>query len=87
MKPPSPSDIRKAVHGIGMDILWNRPIQESFTVVNVIGVCCDSNSDRMKEKLTVRKRPDKARFDACLSKLCLFKCQLVYSLDLEKRAK
>ena len=25
-KPPSPSEIRKAVRGIGMDIFWNRPM-------------------------------------------------------------
>ena len=26
MNPSSPSEIRKAVRGIGMDIFWNRPL-------------------------------------------------------------
>ena len=28
VNPPSPSEIQKAVRGIGMDIFWNRPIQK-----------------------------------------------------------
>ena len=54
-----------------------------FTIVNVIGVCRDSNRGRMKEKLTMVKRPEKAWFITRLSKLCLFKWQLVYSLGME----
>ena len=43
-----------------------------FTMVNVIIVCRDSHGDRMKAKLTIVKRPEKAWFIMCLSQLCLF---------------
>jgi len=43
-----------------------------FTMVNVIVVCHDSNGGRMKAKLTIVKRPEKAWFIVCLSQLCLF---------------
>ena len=41
-----------------------------FTMVNVIVVCRDSNGGRMKAKLTIAKRPEKAWFIAHLSQLC-----------------
>ena len=36
VNPPSPLEIRKAIHGIGMDIFWNRPFTLGHTV-NIAG--------------------------------------------------
>ena len=51
-----------------------------FTIVNVHLVCRDSNGGRMKAKFTVVSWPEKAWFIMRLSKLCLCKWQLVFSL-------
>ena len=64
-------------HGSGYSTIVKPIYNETgffqFTMVNVIVVCRDSNGGRMKAKLTIVKRPEKAWFIARLSKLCLFK--------------